>query len=112
MRRKRLRRYVDRLQTLQRQRLTRDQLLMKLGATTDEAWRADAVDDAQQRRLDVRRPDHPGAALEFAARESSEGLRRAADRRRALLSAEVGTSGIAGERVLLATAGTLTLPVR
>jgi len=40
MRRKRLRRYVDRLQTLQRQRLTRDQLLMKLGAAKHEAGRA------------------------------------------------------------------------
>ena len=40
MRRKRLRRYVDRLQGLQRQRLTRDQLLMKLGAARHEAGRA------------------------------------------------------------------------
>jgi transposase len=40
MRRKRLRRYVDRLQALQRQRLRRDQLLMKLGAARHEAGRA------------------------------------------------------------------------
>ena len=40
MRRKRLRRYVDRLQTLQSQALTRDQLLMKLGAARHEAGRA------------------------------------------------------------------------
>jgi len=40
MRRKRLRRYVDRLQALQRQRLTRDQLMMKLGAARHEAGRA------------------------------------------------------------------------
>jgi transposase len=40
MRRKRLRRYVDRLQTLQGQVLTRDQLLMKLGAARHEAGRA------------------------------------------------------------------------
>jgi len=40
MRRKRLRRYVDRLQALQGQRLTRDQLLMKLGAAKHEAGRA------------------------------------------------------------------------
>ena len=40
MRRKRLRRYVDRLQALQRQRLRRDQLLMKLGAAKYEAGRA------------------------------------------------------------------------
>jgi len=40
MRRRRLRRYVDRLQALQGQRLTRDQLLMKLGAARHEAGRA------------------------------------------------------------------------
>ena len=40
MRRKRLRRYVDRLHELQGQRLTRDQLLMKLGAAQHEAGRA------------------------------------------------------------------------
>lgn len=40
MRRKRLRRYVDRLQALQAQTLTRDQLLMKLGAARHEAGRA------------------------------------------------------------------------
>jgi transposase len=40
MRRKRLRRYVERLKALQRQRLRRDQLLMKLGAARHEAGRA------------------------------------------------------------------------
>lgn len=40
MRRKRLRRYVDRLQAIQAQILTRDQLLMKLGAARHEAGRA------------------------------------------------------------------------
>jgi len=40
MRHKRLRRYVDRLQALQGQALTRDQLLMKLGAAKHEAGRA------------------------------------------------------------------------
>jgi transposase len=40
MRRKRLRRYIDRLHTLQSQVLTRDQLLMKLGAARHEAGRA------------------------------------------------------------------------
>ena len=40
MRRRRLRRYVDRLQALQAQTLTRDQLLMKLGAAKHEAGRA------------------------------------------------------------------------
>jgi hypothetical protein len=40
MRRRRLRRYVERLQALQGQALTRDQLLMKLGAARHEAGRA------------------------------------------------------------------------
>jgi len=40
MRRKRLRRYVDRLKALQTQSLTRDQLLMKLGAAKHDAGRA------------------------------------------------------------------------
>ena len=37
---KRLRRYVDRLEALQGQALTRDQLLIKLGAARHEAGRA------------------------------------------------------------------------
>ena len=40
MRRKRLRRYVSRLQALQTQVLTRDQLLMKIGAAKRDAGRA------------------------------------------------------------------------
>jgi hypothetical protein len=40
MRRRRLRRYIDRLRELQCQTLTRDQLLMKLGAARHEAGRA------------------------------------------------------------------------
>ena len=40
MRRKRLRRYVDRLRAIQAQALTRDQLLMKLGAARHDAGRA------------------------------------------------------------------------
>jgi len=40
MRRRRLRRYVDRLQAIQGQALTREQLLMKLGAAKHEAGRA------------------------------------------------------------------------
>jgi hypothetical protein len=40
MRRRRLRRYVNRLEALQHQTLTRDQLLMKLGAAKHEAGRA------------------------------------------------------------------------
>ena len=40
MRRKRLRRYIDRLRELQGQALTRDELLMKFGAAKHEAGRA------------------------------------------------------------------------
>ena len=40
MRRKRLRRYVERLKAIQAQVLTRDQLLMKLGAAKHDAGRA------------------------------------------------------------------------
>lgn len=40
MRRRRLRRYVERLTALQGQSLTRDQLLMKLGAAKHDAGRA------------------------------------------------------------------------
>jgi hypothetical protein len=40
MRRRRLRRYIDRLRQLQGQSLSRDQLLMKLGAARHEAGRA------------------------------------------------------------------------
>ena len=43
MRRKRLRRYVDRLQALQGQSLTRDQLLMKLGAASTRPGAASLV---------------------------------------------------------------------
>jgi transposase len=43
MRRKRLRRYLERLKALQAQKLTRDPLLMKLGAARKQAGRAAAV---------------------------------------------------------------------
>jgi transposase len=43
MRRKRLRRYIERLKALQAQSLTRDQLLMKLGAAKHDAGRAASV---------------------------------------------------------------------
>jgi transposase len=43
MRRKRLRRYIGRLKELQTQKLTRDQLLMKLGAAKHDAGRAASV---------------------------------------------------------------------
>lgn len=43
MRRRRLRRYVQRLKALQTQQLSRDQLLMKLGAARHEAGRASSL---------------------------------------------------------------------
>ena len=43
MRRKRLRRYIERLKAIQGQALTRDQLLMKLGAAKHDAGRSAAL---------------------------------------------------------------------
>ena len=43
MRRKRLRRYIERLKAIQAQVLTRDQLLMKLGAAKHDAGRASGL---------------------------------------------------------------------
>jgi len=60
MRRKRLRRYVDRLQALQSQRLTRDQLLMKLGAAKHEAGRA-----ANLIKVEIPKGSATTARLEF-----------------------------------------------
>ena len=60
MRRKRLRRYVDRLQALQRQRLTRDQLLMKLGAAKHEAGRT-----ANLIKVEIPRDSATTASFEF-----------------------------------------------
>ena len=56
MRRKRLRRYVDRLKTLKDQTLTRDQLLMKLGAAKHEAGRAASLIKLTIANDDVPRP--------------------------------------------------------
>jgi transposase len=61
MRRKRLRRYVDRLRSLQGQGLTRDQLLMKLGAAKHEAGRA-----ANLVRVATPKASAKTASLEFA----------------------------------------------
>jgi transposase len=61
MRRKRLRRYVDRLQALQGQALTRDQLLMKLGAAKHEAGRA-----ANLVQVTIPKASAKTASLEFA----------------------------------------------
>ena len=60
MRRKRLRRYVDRLQALRSQRLTRDQLLMKLGAARHEAGRA-----ANLIKVEIPKDSATAASLEF-----------------------------------------------
>jgi transposase len=60
MRRKRLRRYVDRLEALQAQVLTRDQLLMKLGAARHEAGRAANLVNVQ-----VSKSSAKTASLEF-----------------------------------------------
>jgi transposase len=60
MRRKRLRRYVDRLQAIQGQVLTRDQLLMKLGAAKHEAGRA-----ARLVNVTVPKSSTKTASLEF-----------------------------------------------
>ena len=60
MRRKRLRRYISRLQALQTQVLTRDQLLMKLGAAKRDAGRA-----ANLVALSVPKASVTTASLEF-----------------------------------------------
>src|ERR1035438_955959 len=60
MRRKRLRRYVDRLQAIQAQILTRDQVLMKLGAAKHEAGRA-----ANLINVTVPKSSAKSASLEF-----------------------------------------------
>jgi transposase len=60
MRRKRLRRYLDRLQALQSQALTRDQLLMKLGAARHEAGRA-----ARLVQVTIPKASAKTASLEF-----------------------------------------------
>ena len=60
MRRKRLRRYVSRLQALQTQTLTRDQLLMKLGAAKRDAGRA-----ANLVALSIPKDSVTTASLEF-----------------------------------------------
>ena len=60
MRRRRLRRYVDRLKALQGQRLTRDQLLMKFGAAKHEAGRA-----ANLVKIEILKGSATSARLEF-----------------------------------------------
>jgi transposase len=60
MRTKRLRRYIDRLKAIQAQSLTRDQLLMKLGAAKHDAGRA-----ASLVRVSIPKEASPSASLEF-----------------------------------------------
>jgi transposase len=60
MRRKRLRRYIERLKALQGQSLTRDQLLMKLGAARHDAGRA-----ANLVKLSLPKQAATTASLEF-----------------------------------------------
>jgi transposase len=60
MRRRRLRRFVSRLQAIQAQALTRDQLLMKLGAAKHDAGRA-----ASLVKVTVPKDSAPTASLEF-----------------------------------------------
>jgi transposase len=60
MRRKRLRRYIDRLKAIQGQSLTRDQLLMKLGAAKHDAGRA-----ASLVKVSIPKETHTTASLEF-----------------------------------------------
>jgi transposase len=60
MRRKRLRRYIERLKALQSQSLTRDQLLMKLGAAKHDAGRA-----AGLVRVSIPKQAATTASLEF-----------------------------------------------
>jgi len=61
MRRKRLRRYIERLKALQAQSLTRDQLLMKLGAAKHDAGRA-----AGLVKVSIPKQATTTASLEFA----------------------------------------------
>jgi len=73
MRRKRLGRYVQRLQALQVQTLTRDKLLMKLGAARHDAGRVASVI-----KVTVPEPakDAPGATVGFEFRLDRATLRR------------------------------------
>jgi transposase len=72
MRRKRLRRYIERLKALQGQNLTRDQLLMKLGAAKHDAGRA-----ASLMKVSCPKEASATASLEFSLdRERLRQVRR------------------------------------
>jgi transposase len=74
MRRRRLRRYIDRLRELQRQTLTRDQLLMKFGAARREAGRAAHLVQVTIPEVSVATPkadDTPKAAAKSKARATN-----------------------------------------
>jgi transposase len=72
MRRKRLRRYIDRLKAIQGQSLTRDQLLMKLGAARHDAGRS-----ASLVKVSIPKAATTTASLEFTLnRERLRQVRR------------------------------------
>ena len=76
MRRKRLRRYIERLKAIQRQALTRDQLLMKLGAAKHDAGRS-----ASLVTVSIPRAAATAATLEFRIdRDRLRQVRRREDR--------------------------------
>jgi hypothetical protein len=73
MRRKRLSRYVQRLQALQGQTLTRDKLLMKLGAARHDAGRVASVIKVS---VPEPAPASPGTTASFEFRLDRSTLRR------------------------------------
>ena len=77
MRRKRLRRYVDRLKALQRHKLTRDELLMKLGAARHEAGRAARLVQVTITELGVTTPRTVATTSRSAARTRKAGATKA-----------------------------------
>ena len=88
MRRKRLRRYLERLKTLQAQVLSRDQLLMKLGAARKEAGRAAAVV-----KVTVAKAADTATTGSFGFKLDRSRLRRVREREgRYLLRTNIGTA--------------------
>jgi len=77
MRRKRLRRYVDRLKALQRHKLTRDELLMKLGAARHEAGRAARLVQVTITELGVTTPRTVATTSRSAAKTAKAGATKA-----------------------------------
>ena len=88
MRRKRLRRYLERLKALQAQKLSRDQLLMKLGAARKEAGRAAAVV-----RISVAKASETTPSTSFEFKLDRSRLRRVRSREgRYLLRTNIGAN--------------------